>query len=109
MGRIGMLVGIGVFAVACGDDATVASTESENGTDPTSTGTTESVDDDVGTTNGVDPTEAGASTPSADATSDEGTDATGTPIGCGDGVIDQAELYDDGNVEDGDGCGADCS
>jgi len=29
--------------------------------------------------------------------------------GCGSGVIEAAEVCDDGNVEDGDGCAADCS
>ncbi|MFZ6181136.1 hypothetical protein [Nannocystis pusilla] len=69
---------------------------------------------------------ATASGPDATATSDDGTttststttsttealtgtgETTGPAAGCGDGVIQQPELCDDGNPVDGDGCNADC-
>ncbi|MDC0672431.1 choice-of-anchor Q domain-containing protein [Nannocystis radixulma] len=72
--------------------------------DPNSSSTGDS--DGTSSTGGV--TEAPTSTTEPDATTDAPTSSTGGPI-CGDGVLDDSELCDDGNGDDGDACSADCS
>ena len=47
-------------------------------------------------------TSAGADTELGDSSS------TGSPVGCGDGVLEPTEACDDGNLDNGDGCDDTC-
>ena len=76
-----MSAAIAAFAAGCGDDG-----ETSNGGQG-----------------------AGGNTSSGSGTGAAGgTTSTGAPPLCGNGSIDDQEVCDDGNTEDGDGCNADC-
>lgn len=55
--------------------------------------------------------EDGSSSEASSSSASDPDDSSGTtePAVCGDGSIDGAEVCDDANLEDGDGCSADCS
>ncbi len=113
-----------------GDDAPSTMTASTVGDDTSSTGVTPTTDEDDANDE-IDPTEVDTSSDggdSGDSTTGECTfqgcfciqdadcgkglvcrDDTCQPLECGDGMIEGAELCDDSNTVEGDGCDADCT
>lgn len=89
-----------LLATACPSDSTTT-TDSGSDTDPTTT-TSDTTDPDVTTTTGT-PTTTDATTDAPTSTS------TGpAPAVCGDGLVGEAEVCDDGNDEPDDGCNSKC-
>ncbi len=70
------------------------------------TGAGETGVDATGTGDTVDPT--GQTVTSATGADDTGAGETGAPSVCGDGIVEGAELCDDGNLIDDDACPNDC-
>ena len=71
---------------------------------------------EIGSEGGVDDagfvaheTDGGSDGSSTGGPDGRGSDGSGSAFGCGDGVLDVGEVCDDGNLEDGDGCNADCT
>lgn len=110
-----------VALVACNEnragvaDLDVADLDGNSDAGSGDTGLDGSGDDggfDTGTDTGTDTSiDTGIDT-STDGTDDTGVD-TGTdtvdPVVCGNGVVDEGELCDDGNTDDTDACGNDCA
>lgn len=88
--------------LACPSDGT-ATTDSSTDPDPTSTTTTSDTSGpDVTTTTGTPTT----TSPTTDATTSTSTGPV--PAVCGDGVVAESEVCDDGNDEPDDGCDKNC-
>ncbi|MBC8070977.1 MAG: hypothetical protein IAG13_21815 [Deltaproteobacteria bacterium] len=88
-------------SIGCSGDATLGPTDGSSDAASSSSATTEASTGETFTS--LDE----SSTSSADESTSSAT--TGPTGSCGDYQPDEGEVCDDGNVEDGDGCSADCS
>ncbi len=103
---------VGVTADDGSDGPDGGASSNDAGTAPREDGATSS---DISTDANVDSGDAAATDAGIDsgdaAATDAGVDSgdgAPPPLVCGDGIISNAEVCDDGNLSDGDGCAADC-
>lgn len=94
--RVALALACVVVGVGCpGDDDGIASAGTGTESESTGVGSTTGGELDTSPSTGIDPDTSG--------------DATSTSSVCGDGVTEGAEVCDDANRDDGDGCSSDCA
>ncbi|HWB73370.1 MAG TPA: DUF4215 domain-containing protein [Nannocystaceae bacterium] len=97
-------LGFALVLVACGDETTPATDESESSGSAETTGTPPSTD----TSGNVDASSSADESSEAEASSSADESSEGATFECGNGVLDPGEVCDDGNDDETDECTTSC-